>query len=201
MVTTQTKQRAPGKSPKRRLIDAAIALFAEKGYASSSVNEIVRQADVSKPVLYYYFGSKEGMFHAILDWASDRQEALLGEVLKMSGTALDRLQFLYQRVYQGQIDNPNLFKMIHNLIFGSPQGAPQYDFRQYHGRLADAIKRIYLEGRARNELAPAKPDDVAILVLGVIDFCIRLARAGQEPMDPDRSKRLLDLVFRGLERK
>ena len=137
----------------------AIALFAEKGYASTSVNEIVRQADVSKPVLYYYFGSKEGMFHAILDWASDRQEALLGEVLKMSGTALDRLQFLYQRIHQGQIENPNLFRMIHNLIFGSPQGAPPYDFRQYHGRLADAIKRIYLEGRARNG-APIRPKSI-----------------------------------------
>ncbi len=183
------------------MIGAAIALFAEKGYASTSVNEIVTQADVSKPVLYYYFGSKEGMFHAILDWASERQEVILAEALKMPGTALDRLQFLYQRIYQGLIENPNLFKMIHNLIFGPPQGAPPYDFRQYHGRLADTIKRIFLEGRARNELAPANPDDVAILVLGVIDFCIRLGRVGQEQMDPDRSKRLLNLVFRGLERK
>jgi TetR/AcrR family transcriptional regulator len=200
-VTAQTKQVASGKNPKRRLIDAAIALFAEKGYASTSVKEIVAQADVSKPVLYYYFGSKEGMFHAILDWASERQEAVLAEALNMSGTALDRLLFLYQRIYQGLIENPNLFTMIHNLIFGPPQGAPLYDFRKYHGRLADAIKRIYLEGRARNELAPAEPDDVAILVLGVIDFCIRLGRVGQEPLDPDRSRRLLNLVFRGLERK
>jgi AcrR family transcriptional regulator len=183
------------------LIDAAITLFAEKGYASTSVKEIVAQAEVSKPVLYYYFGSKEGMFHAILDWASERQEAVLAETIKMSGTALDRLLFLYQRIYQGLIENPNLFKMIHNLIFGPPQGAPLYDFRQYHGRLADAIKRIYLEGRARNELAPAEPDDVTILVLGVIDFCIRLGRVGQEPLDPDRPRRLLNLVFRGLERK
>jgi AcrR family transcriptional regulator len=200
-VTAQTKQIAPAKSPKRRLLDAAIVLFAEKGYASASVKEIVAQADVSKPVLYYYFGSKEGMFHAILDWASKRQEAVLDEVLKMSGTAMDRLLFLYQRIHQGLIENPNLFKMIHNLIFGPPQGAPLYDFRQYHGRLADTIKRIYLEGRARNELAPAEPDDVAILVLGIIDFCIRLGPVGREPMDPDRSKRLLNLVFRGLERK
>ena len=200
-MTAQTKQVASGKNPKRRLIDAAIALFAEKGYASTSVKEIVAQADVSKPVLYYHFGSKEGMFHAILDWASERQEAVLAEALNMSGTALDRLLFLYQRIYQGLIENPNLFTMIHNLIFGPPQGAPLYDFRKYHGRLADAIKRIYLEGRARNELAPAEPDDVAILVLGVIDFCIRLGRVGQEPLDPDRSRRLLNLVFRGLERK
>jgi AcrR family transcriptional regulator len=183
------------------LIDAAIALFAEKGYASTSVNEIVSQVGLSKPVLYYYFRSKEGVFHATLDWASERQEALLAEALKMPGSALDRLQFLYQRIYEGQVENPNLFKMIHNLIFGPPQGAPQYDFRQYHGRLADAIKRIYLEGRGRNELAPAEPDDVATLVLGVFDFCIRLARVGSEAMDPDRSRRLLNLVFRGLGQK
>ena len=197
----QTKLITPVIRPKQRLIDAAIILFAEKGYASTSVKEIVARADVSKPVLYYYFGSKEGMFHAILDWASKRLEAVLAEALTISGTAMDRLLFLYQRIYQGQIENPDLFKMIHNLIFGPSQGAPLYDFRRYHGRLADTIKRIYLEGRTRNEVVSANPDDVAILVLGLIDFCIRLGRVGQEPMDPGRSKRLLNLVFRGLKQK
>ncbi len=200
-MTARSRRVGADKGPKRRLIDAATALFAEEGYAGTSVKEIVARADVSKPVLYYYFGSKEGMFHAILDWASERQEAVLDEVLKMSGTALDRLLFLYQRIYQGLMENPNLFKMIHNLIFAPPQGTPLYDFRQYHGRLADAVKRIYLEGRARNEVAPAKPDDVAILVLSAIDFCIRLGRVGQAPLDPDRALRLLKLVFRGLARK
>ena len=45
-----------------RLLETATELFAEKGYAGASVREIVEKAGVSKPVLYYYFKSKEGLF-------------------------------------------------------------------------------------------------------------------------------------------
>ena len=46
---------------RERLLETASHLFAEKGYASTSVREIVARAGVSKPVLYYYFQSKEGL--------------------------------------------------------------------------------------------------------------------------------------------
>ena len=78
-------------SAKARLLEAATALFAERGYAGTFVREIVERAGVSKPVLYYYFRNKEGMFCTILDGAGKQQEAILAEVLGMSGTVLDRL--------------------------------------------------------------------------------------------------------------
>ena len=59
---------------KESLFSAAVALFAEKGYASTSVREIVASAGVTKPVLYYYFESKEGLFRTILDWAARRKD-------------------------------------------------------------------------------------------------------------------------------
>ena len=51
---------------RQRLLEMATKLFAEKGYAGTSVREIVDRAGVSKPVLYYYFKSKEGLFYALL---------------------------------------------------------------------------------------------------------------------------------------
>jgi len=46
---------SPELKTKERLLETAIGMFAEKGYAGTSVREIVEQAGVSKPVLYYYF--------------------------------------------------------------------------------------------------------------------------------------------------
>ncbi|NIW00329.1 TetR family transcriptional regulator, partial [Candidatus Saccharibacteria bacterium] len=40
---------------RERLLETAIGMFAQKGYAGTSVREIAEQAGVSKPVLYYYF--------------------------------------------------------------------------------------------------------------------------------------------------
>jgi len=42
-------------------------LFSEKGYEGVSVNELVEAAGITKPTLYYYFGSKEGLFNAVCE--------------------------------------------------------------------------------------------------------------------------------------
>ena len=58
----------PGESSvRKRLMDAAILLFTTRGYAATSVREIVEMAGVTKPALYYHFQSKEGIYLAILE--------------------------------------------------------------------------------------------------------------------------------------
>jgi AcrR family transcriptional regulator len=61
MKNTKTMDAAQLNS-RERLLETAIGMFAAKGYAGTSVREIVERAAVSKPVLYYYFKSKEGLF-------------------------------------------------------------------------------------------------------------------------------------------
>ena len=46
--------------PRLRLLDAGLKLFANRGYAGTSVQDITEEARVTKPTLYYYFESKEG---------------------------------------------------------------------------------------------------------------------------------------------
>ena len=194
----QSKKKINGNNARERLLEAGTALFAERGYASTFIREIVARAGVTKPVLYYYFKSKEGMFYTILDGAAEQQEVILAEALEAPGTVLDRLIFLYRRIYEGLIENRNLFKMIHNLVFGPRQGTPDYDIAQYHRRMVDAIKTIYLEGLAQGEVKEVDADQVAILVLSLLDFCFHLEYAHPELSDPERPESLLRLAFRGL---
>jgi AcrR family transcriptional regulator len=70
---------------RQRILETATDMFAEKGYAGTYVREIVEKAGVSKPVLYYYFQSKEGLFYAILEWAADVQQIILNEIVDVSG--------------------------------------------------------------------------------------------------------------------
>jgi AcrR family transcriptional regulator len=49
------------------LLQAAVGLFARKGFEATSTREIVESAGVTKPMLYYYFKSKEGLCEAVLD--------------------------------------------------------------------------------------------------------------------------------------
>jgi len=51
---------------KETLLECALTLFSQKGYESAGINEIVQMAGVTKPTLYYFFHSKEGIFAEIL---------------------------------------------------------------------------------------------------------------------------------------
>lgn len=52
---------------KEVLLQCALELFSKKGYESTGISELVSTAGVTKPTLYYFFGSKEGIFKEILD--------------------------------------------------------------------------------------------------------------------------------------
>ncbi|MFC1822479.1 TetR/AcrR family transcriptional regulator [Thermodesulfobacteriota bacterium] len=186
---------------KKSLLESGISLFTEKGYASTSVREIVERAGVSKPVLYYYFKNKEGLFHAILNRTLREQEAMLAEVLEATGSCLERMILLFRRIHERMHENQDLPKMIHNLIFGPPQGAPDYDLEQYHQRMVEVIKVIYLDGLEKQEVEKADPEEVAFLALGLFGICFHLDQAQQESFDPERPVRLLQMAFKGLDRK
>lgn len=56
----------------QQLLELAEALFAERGYAGASMDELARRAGVTKPVVYELFGSKEGLFGACVDRSIER---------------------------------------------------------------------------------------------------------------------------------
>ena len=185
---------------RERLLETASHLFAEKGYASTSVREIVARAGVSKPVLYYYFQSKEGLYYAILKWGAEVQKKIIDDVFETSGTVQDRIIFLYRRIYEEIQAYQGLYKMIHGLIYGPPQGAPGYDFPIYHRQMFNAVKRICFEGLSSGEIkkTDADVDEVAFLVLSLIDFSLNMNQVLPELADPQRPERLLRLAFHGL---
>jgi len=185
---------------RQRLLETATGLFAEKGYAGTSVREIVGKAGVSKPVLYYYFKSKEGLFYAILEWAVDVQQNILSEIFEARGTVLERFIFLYRRLYEGIKQYKSLYLMIHGLIYGPPQGVPEYDFARYQRYMLDAVKRIYAEGVSSGEVRNVDADYVAFLVLGLMDFSLNMDMVLSELADAQRPERLLRLAFQGLSK-
>ena len=191
---------SPEPKTRERLLETAIDMFAEKGYAGTSVREIVEQAGVSKPVLYYYFQSKEGLFLAILEMAENLQKELLARILESAGNVLERLLLLYRRIYAGIAENRNLYKMIHGLIYGPPQGAPDYDLTRYHRHMLDAIRNIYNAGVDSGEVKKIAADEVAYLVLSLIDFCLHIDQVQPHLSDPQRPERLLRLAFQGIKK-
>jgi AcrR family transcriptional regulator len=56
-----------GKERREQLLDIGRALFAERGFDATSIEEIASRAGVSKPVVYEHFGGKEGIYAVVVD--------------------------------------------------------------------------------------------------------------------------------------
>ena len=194
-----TEDHSTLNNARSRLIDAGIILFAEKGYAGTSVREIVEKAGVSKPVLYYYFQNKQGIFQIILDSAAEKFEEILKDIVDTPGTVLERLLHFYQDLYQTIFsEHQNLYRMVRNVIFASRKNKPAYDVQRFERSMSEAIKTIYQEGVEKGEVKPADPEDIATLVMGLIDFCFHIDFFDPECSDPARPERLLNLAFHGM---
>ncbi|WP_211259857.1 TetR/AcrR family transcriptional regulator [Streptomyces violens] len=59
--------RMTGKERREQLLDIGRAVFAERGFEGTSVEEIAAKAGVSKPVVYEHFGGKEGLYAVVVD--------------------------------------------------------------------------------------------------------------------------------------
>jgi TetR/AcrR family transcriptional regulator, regulator of cefoperazone and chloramphenicol sensitivity len=59
----------PSKVTRNKIMKAAAHIFAEDGYAGASIRKIVARADVNQAAISYHFGSKEGLYRAVLQMA------------------------------------------------------------------------------------------------------------------------------------
>src|SRR5215467_7069017 len=84
-------QRLPRSVRERQIVDAAVAVFARRGYHATTVDDVAEAAGISKPMVYAYVGTKEELFVACMRREGDRLVAAVTEAVDTGSTADDRL--------------------------------------------------------------------------------------------------------------
>jgi AcrR family transcriptional regulator len=125
---------------RRELIEqAATEVFAERGYAGASVDEIARRSGVSAPVVYDHFASKQDLHRRLLERHRDELVALWREHLLTGEAAEARLPRAIDAWARYVETHPYAWKMLFRETTGDPQAA--------------AVHRSVLDG-SRALLAP-----------------------------------------------
>jgi AcrR family transcriptional regulator len=81
-VTDFAHGRVPRAVRERQLLALAEGLFAERGYAGASMDELCRRAGVTKPVVYELFGSKDGLFRACLEGSASHLARVITDAVR-----------------------------------------------------------------------------------------------------------------------
>ncbi|MBN6033957.1 TetR/AcrR family transcriptional regulator [Amycolatopsis sp. 195334CR] len=94
MTTEQAprRKRMPRAERERQMVEVAEAVFAERGYVAASMDDIAERVGVSKPMLYEYFNSKEGLLLACIGQARAELRVATEEAVSLAEDAEDALR-------------------------------------------------------------------------------------------------------------
>ena len=124
-------------SMKQKILSVAERLFAAKGYDAVGVQEIVLESGVTKPTLYYYFESKQGLLEAIV---KQKGEALIQKTREVAASYTDDFFQVVSDLIGAEIrfaeENPDFFR-IHCALLNAPENSVPYEAYRY------TVKTLY----------------------------------------------------------
>ena len=186
-------------SVRQRLLEGAADLFTQKGYAATTVREIVAAADVTKPVLYYYFRNKEGIYLELMRGSFAKMDEVLSESLEDRASITQKVLRLCDRLYSLFMEHLKVARVMYAIYYGPHQGAPFFDFDAYHRKFREAVQGLIEEGIRKREFRRGNPEEMAWAVIGAINVAMEVHLTHPEwGLENEGLARVLKLIFQGI---
>ena len=187
----------PDRAIAPRILTEAVRLFARKGYAAATTREIVDAAGVTKPMLYYYYQSKEGVARAALAHVLDPFHARLSAALDATLAPIDRLTEVVWAHLAFCRDNPDFARFFYAVYFGPDEQSADLDVNRYtlrgHELVARAAGQAVADGLAR----PGTADALTLALHGMITIRVMAAIKGGIDLTRDLARVLVDELLTG----
>jgi AcrR family transcriptional regulator len=189
---------------RQQILRAALKRFADAGYAATSVQQIVDDAKVSKPALYYHFADKARLFQALVHEAHDERFRLLQEAAQQNTGIRAQLEAIITALFTYFSENRELMRISFASMFAAPGEMPkdpvcldkcERNFEFFHALIKEAQKNGELDaGYSSEELAFGFSGQVNFYLVG------HLVSEDCQP-DPQVAKRIVDLFLSGASPK
>lgn len=144
---TRRRTRLPAVERRRTIVDAALEVFAERGYSHSSVDEIADRAGITVAVIYRHFASKEELHRAVLE---EQWQGMLAEQrARVFGAppGIERLRAAYASYFEWFEAHPLALRFIFREASGPPAVVEAHEAVARDA--SDSIASYLLGGPAR----------------------------------------------------
>ncbi|RMG21328.1 MAG: TetR/AcrR family transcriptional regulator [Deltaproteobacteria bacterium] len=161
--------RRRGGDKARRILDAAIEVFAERGFYNATIAEVARRAGVADGTIYLYYKGKDDLFIRLFEEIMARINARLEEATAACDRAADKVRALVLAQAELVEAEPAFAEVICVELRQSSKFMKEYDnpgFRAYLNLIAEVIAG----GQASGEFsAPGDPQILARALFGAVD--------------------------------
>jgi len=193
------------KTRKDRIMDAALRIFAEKGFQNTTITEISKEAGVSEATVYEYFGTKEDLLFAIPEKISNdtyEESSKVIPYIKSVDEKIRAILLFYVQLYQS---NPHysalvLLQLMPNKRFR--QTPAHAAIRKSSHSLLDCIREGIADGTFKKD---ANPYLIRSILMGAVEHMfIHWHMQGMPKRNPsiaDMLDSLIEIVFDGIRAK
>ena len=154
---------------KQRILEACILEFAEKGYERASTNTMIKDAQISKGILFHYFGNKKSLFLYVVEYCL---QIIIIEYrkypLQKSTDIFDRIIELGVIKLKVTHANPNISKLILQAFMNTPEGIRteiEDKYKQLSNEFLPPIFKDIDSSKFRNGVNPKKALEIVMLFL------------------------------------
>ena len=162
----------PDTGARRKILEAALRQFAECGFAGASVQQIADDAHVTKPVLYYHFGNKAGLYHALIDWAHEERLRVTQSAAERGKDLPAKLVEILAATFEFVRRNRELTRLAFATAFAARGEVPEEAKCHERGKcIFDYIHQLVRAGLKERTLDRSfDSEDLAMAVYGMMSF-------------------------------
>jgi TetR/AcrR family fatty acid metabolism transcriptional regulator len=163
-----------------RILQAALQVFAEKGYHRTAVDDVVRVSGTSKGAVYHHFPNKEALFLALVDELSARLATALTTAIDSAHGALGKVEAALRAGLQTFARHRELARI---LLLESVSLGKAYEAKraEVHGRFAALIQAYLDQAVAERSIAPLDTRIATLAWLGAVNEVVIQSLQGEEP--------------------
>ena len=179
-----------------RILEAAIDLVAERGYAGATMSEVCRRARVRPPAIYYHYGSKDGLIAAVVETVATAWLAELEESAR-AGITLDERVIAGLRGWRALIVEPrSAIMLLIRVQLECADGAPA--IREALSRVMKRARSI-IRGAIEGAVGPlTNSDGLAQIIVSLVQGAALRHHLNGDPDDLDRQLAEIDHAIRAL---
>lgn len=194
MSKEERSHRLTASARRAQLVEVGRAVFAERGYEASSVEEIAERAKVSKPIVYEHFGGKEGLYAVVVDREMERVVAIIAEAISQ-GSPRERLERAALAFLTYVKDEPDGFAVLsRDAPVTTASGGMSGLLNEVADRVGDVFTSAFKEAGYDQKAAPI----YAHALVGMVTFVGQWWTETRKPSVEQVARHLAALAWMGL---
>lgn len=182
----------------KQIIEQATRLFAERGFASTTLQDIADATGLTRPALYHYVANKDELLSRLVSESTETPAALLHTINERTDLGpTEKLREMATAIALHQAQAPDRFR----LIIRSEAELPEDISRNYEQSRRHVLKEfihVVEDGIRTGEMRPVDPRTAALAVIGMLNWIAWWHQPGNADDDRVIATQLADMAVRSL---